>query len=89
MKQLVVLFIFLLAQARAIVLQVLPDLTLNYTMLTEPYEHSLVGHLHYMDNLCELDKWFKMPQRFGQIQDFVIAPRQQNCSVGDQVRKMA
>lgn len=74
---------------RSVVLQVLPDQTLNFTWLTEPFEHALVGHLHYMDNLCEIDKWYKMPQRFGYIQDFVITPRQQNCSVGQQVQTMA
>lgn len=48
-----------------------------------------MGHLHYIDNLCELERDYKMPQRFGKILDFVITPRQQHCPVGKQVETMA
>ena len=72
----------LILQVKSFILEVLPNQMLNFTMLTQSLEISLIGHLHYVDNLCNLEKYFVLPQRFGNIKDFVITPRQQECAVG-------
>ena len=41
--------------AKSQILTVLPTTQLNYTVLKQPSQNVMIGHLHYMDDLCNMN----------------------------------